>query len=136
MAKRNRKQTPTRRAAGARRTTRRSPTAAGERALAAVRQHWQAAVGSLSAADTELRRQLRTLKKETASRTRTLDAHLKDLQARARKEGRAFARSAEDTVERALGALNIPTRQDVDRLSRKVEELTRKLDRRRGARGR
>jgi hypothetical protein len=76
------------------------------------------------------------LRKETAARRRALNASLRDLQSRARKEGRAFARSAEGTVERALAALNIPSRMEVDRLTRRVEELTRRLNGRRPARAR
>jgi hypothetical protein len=129
MARTRRKATPNGRATGARRAPRRARPA-GERALAVVRQRWQAALGTLSETDSELRRQLRTLRKDTAARTRTLNASLRDLQARARKEGRTLARSAEEAVERTLGALNIPSRQEITRLTRKVEELTRKLDRR------
>lgn len=147
MATPRKKATRARRSAKPRRTARRARPDAGERALAAVREGWQSALGSLSEADGELRRQLRSLRKETALRTRALrketavrtralNATLRDLQARARKEGRAFARSAEDTVERTLAALNIPSRQEVDRLTRKVEELTRKLDGRRPTRAR
>jgi hypothetical protein len=76
------------------------------------------------------------LRKDTAARRRALNATVRDLQSRARKEGRAFVRSAEGTVERALATLNIPSRQEVDRLTRRVEELTHRLDGRRPARAR
>jgi len=133
MAKTTRRSTQGRKSARRRRPAARP---AGERALAALRQRWNGAVGSLSAADAELRRQVLSLKKETTVRTRALNASLADLQARARKETRAFARSAEASVTRALAALNIPTRHEVDRLTRRVEELSRKLDGRRPARAR
>jgi hypothetical protein len=86
-----------------------------------------------SAALRDLRKRL---EKERRRVARTLDARLGEVQARLMKEGRALGRSAEEGVERALGALNIPSRQEVARLTRKVEELTRKLDTRRPARSR
>ena len=51
------------------------------------------------------------------------------LQTRARKERRALARMVDDAVQRTLAALNIPSRQEVHQLTRRVEELSRKVDR-------
>ena len=124
MAKTQRKAAPARRA-GTRKASRRATPDPGQRALRAVRGRWHAALGSLSEAEAELRRKLRALTRETAKRTEAL-----------RREGRAWARSADHAVEHALAALNIPSRQEVDRLTRRVEELTRKLDGRRAARAR
>lgn len=76
------------------------------------------------------------LEKERKKAGRNLDARLKALQKRVAKDSHALGRSAEQAVERALGALNIPSRADVGRLTRKVEELSRKLDRLRPARKR
>jgi hypothetical protein len=86
-----------------------------------------------SAALRDVRKRLETERRRVA---RTLDARMSAVQARLMKEGRALGRSAEEGVERALGALNIPSRQEIARLTRRVEELTRKLDTRRPARAR
>jgi poly(hydroxyalkanoate) granule-associated protein len=60
---------------------------------------------------------------------RTALARLADLQQRARRDGRALGRGVDDAVARALAALNIPTRQEVQELSRRVERLTARVDR-------
>jgi poly(hydroxyalkanoate) granule-associated protein len=54
---------------------------------------------------------------------------LTELQQRARRDGRALGRSVDDAVARALAALNIPTRHEVQELSRRVERLTARVDR-------
>jgi polyhydroxyalkanoate synthesis regulator phasin len=57
------------------------------------------------------------------------EARLALLQARARKERRAFTRAVEDAVQRTLAALNIPSRREVHELTRRIEELSRRIDR-------
>jgi hypothetical protein len=79
------------------------------------------------------------VEKERQKTARALNHRLGALQARMAREGRVWARTAEETVDRALTALNIPSRQEVARLTRKVEELTRQIGghgRRRPARAR
>jgi len=60
---------------------------------------------------------------------RRLEARISQLQERARKERRAITRRVEDTVQSALAALNIPSRHEVHELTRKVDELSRRIDR-------
>jgi hypothetical protein len=55
-------------------------------------------------------------------------ARLAALQQRARRDGRFLGRSIDDAVARALAALNIPTRQEVQELSRRVERLSARVD--------
>jgi hypothetical protein len=55
-------------------------------------------------------------------------ARLAELQQRARRDGRVLGRSIDDAVARALAALNIPTRQEVQELSRRVERLSARVD--------
>jgi hypothetical protein len=55
-------------------------------------------------------------------------ASLRVLQARVLRERETVARAAEDAVQRALAALNIPSRQEVQELSRKVDELSRRIE--------
>jgi polyhydroxyalkanoate synthesis regulator phasin len=58
-----------------------------------------------------------------------VEGRLAGLQSRARKERRVLTRAVEDAVQRALAALNIPTRHEVHALTRRVTELSRKIDR-------
>jgi polyhydroxyalkanoate synthesis regulator phasin len=82
------------------------------------------AAETLGAVRSRLERQRHKAVSEVASR-------LKPLQARARKERQALARAVEDRVRATLTALDIPSRRDVHQLTRRVEELSRKIDRRR-----
>ena len=157
MAKGDRK-TATREAARARKAAREAAEATGQAAAALFRDRWQAAVAALSAAETQVGRQVQALmkdkqltgrdastalrdlrkrlEKERKKAARGLDARIGVLQARVVKEGQALGRSAESAVQRALSALNVPNRADVGRLTRKVEELSRKIDRLRPSRRR
>ena len=56
-------------------------------------------------------------------------AGLAELQKRARRDGRSLSRGVDDAVARALAALNIPTRQEVQELSRQVARLSARVDR-------
>jgi hypothetical protein len=87
-------------------------------------------------ASVALRDLRRRLEKERRKAARQLDARLGVIQTRVMREGQALGRSADAAVERALGALNIPSRKDIGRLTNKVEELSKKLDARRPARRR
>lgn len=69
------------------------------------------------------------LERERKKAFRRVEARLADLQTRARKERRTLTRSVDDAVRRTLAALNIPSRSEVHELSRRVEELSRKIDR-------
>jgi polyhydroxyalkanoate synthesis regulator phasin len=87
-------------------------------------------------ASAALRDVRKRLEKERRKAGKGLEARLNDLQARVVKEGQALRRSSEDAVQRALGALNVPSRQDISRLTRKVDELSRRIDRMRPGRRR
>jgi polyhydroxyalkanoate synthesis regulator phasin len=157
MARRDRNKA-TREAARARKAAREAAQASGQAAAALFRDRWQAAVGALSAAEAQVGRKVQVLmrekkltgrdasvavrdlgkrlEKERKKAGRNLEARLTGLQKRVAKDSQALGRSAEQAVERAMGALNIPSRADVSRLARKVDELSRKLDRLRRARKR
>jgi len=62
------------------------------------------------------------------ARTR-VEARLVQLRQRARRDRRTLSRSVDDTVARALAALNIPTRQEIRQLQRRVEQLTTRVER-------
>lgn len=69
------------------------------------------------------------LERERKSALKQVEGSLAQFQTRARKERRALARTADGAVRRALAALNIPSRSEVHDLTRRVEELSRKIDR-------
>ena len=112
---------------------------------------WSATVEALAAAEAEIQRQIKVLKKkklggeaqeilknlgtrverERKRAMKEFEGRAKDLQARIQKERKVLGRLVRETVEGALASLNIPTRAEVANLTRKVEELSRKIDSRR-----
>jgi hypothetical protein len=68
------------------------------------------------------------LDRESRKAARRLEVGLADIQTRARKESRAFGRMVDDAVQGALAALNIPSRGEVRQLTRRVNQLSRKID--------
>ena len=148
---RNDRKTATREATRARKAAGEAASATGSAAAALFRDRWQAAVQALTAAETQVGKQVQALMKEKHITGKDASAALRDLrkrlekerkkaskdigvrlgqiQERVVKEGQAIRRSSEDAVQRALGALNVPSREDIGRLTRKVEELSKKVDR-------
>jgi hypothetical protein len=114
-----------------------------------LRETWDSALKSLSSAEAELEKQLRAimkgkgiggdaaaklrhlgtrLQRERRRLAREIETRMSALQARVRKERKSFSHMVDDTVRKALAALNIPSRQEIGDLTRKVDELTRKID--------
>jgi hypothetical protein len=60
-----------------------------------------------------------------------LDTRMTAVQARIRKESKSAGRALHDGVHSALAALDIPSRREIGELTRKVDALSRKLDRKR-----
>lgn len=111
---------------------------------------WDGTREALGTAEAALERQLRLLMKRGTARTqqatealmawrsrllrerrkamKQMEERLALLQTRARRERRAMGRYAEEAVQGALAALNIPSRREVHELTRRVEELSRKID--------
>jgi hypothetical protein len=77
------------------------------------------------------------VERERRRAMKRLEAEVSSLQSRAKKERRAMGRMVDEAVQGALAALNIPSRHEVHELTRRVEELSRKIDgfRRAPARG-
>lgn len=69
------------------------------------------------------------LERERKSALKQVEGRFAEFQARARKERRNLTRTADAAVRRALAALNIPSRNEVHELTKRVEELSRKIDR-------
>jgi hypothetical protein len=68
------------------------------------------------------------VERERRRAVKKLEAEMVKLQSRAKKERRAIGRMVDDAVKGALAALNIPSRNEVHELTRRVEELSRKID--------
>lgn len=127
----------------------RAAASPASRAQKAVREAWDSTLQGLTRAEAEIEKQVRALLKKnkinvddaaemllklrsSAAKERKrgmkeLEARLKVLQARVKKEGVNVAKLAEEGVQSALAALNIPSRREVAELTRKVEELSRRL---------
>lgn len=134
----------------ARKSTARAPRSRRRAGNARLADGWQQARRTLAAAEKRVEREVRSLVERSGidvqQATRTLrgwrqrldrerrsalaqvGARVQSLQARARKERRQIGRTAEAAVRRALAALNIPSRREVQELTRRVEELSRKID--------
>lgn len=69
------------------------------------------------------------LGREGRSARKRAMARLAELQKRARRDGRQIRSGVDDAVARALAALNIPSRREVQELSRRVEQLSARIDR-------
>jgi polyhydroxyalkanoate synthesis regulator phasin len=68
------------------------------------------------------------LERERRRALKRFESELSLVQSRAKKERRAMARMVDDAVQGALAALNIPSRKEVHELTRRVEDLSRKID--------
>ena len=113
-----------------RRSASRPYVAAAATVPAWLREHGGALVG-------QIRRALDT---EGRKAYRRLEVRLADLQQRLGRDTQSLGRRVDETVRGALARLNIPSRREIADLTRKVEELSRKIDafqarsRKRGAR--
>ena len=114
-----------------------------------IRETWSQTVASLASAEAAVEKQVRRLlrrnrigtkdaatllrdvnalvTRERKKAGRRLESRLSALQARARKERAAVARMARHAAQGALAALNIPSRKEVQDLTRKVDQLSRKI---------
>jgi hypothetical protein len=68
------------------------------------------------------------MEKERRKAMKRVEAEFATLQVRAKKERRAMGRMVDEAVQGALAALNIPSRHEVHELTRRVEDLSRKID--------
>ncbi len=115
-----------------------------------IRETWETVVEALSSAEAGAERQLRVLlarkgikpadaraalasfrkraEKERRKAAREIDARLTTLQERLSHERKNLARRVEEAVRGTLVALNIPSRHEVSELTRKVAELSHKID--------
>lgn len=122
------------------------PRSTGDR----LRDTWYATLSALTSAEENLEQQVRLLLKRNKISTKDasgmiddvrsligrerkralkeLEARIGTLQGRVRKERKALSRLVSDTVQGTLSRFNIPSRQEVAELTRKVDQLSRKID--------
>jgi polyhydroxyalkanoate synthesis regulator phasin len=121
-----------------------------QRPVDRLRETWKATLGALASAQRAMEKQARALVKRNqissreasrmlrelrsrAERERSkaltaLEGGVQSLQARLKKDRKAAGLMVQDAVQSGLAALNIPSRQEIADLTRKVEALSRKLD--------
>jgi polyhydroxyalkanoate synthesis regulator phasin len=131
-------------------TVRAKRRARSGKAASALATTWKDTREALGSAEAAMQRRVRALVKKGGARTqragealkawrsrlererrkamKQLEAQLATLQSRTRRERKALGRMAEDAVQNALAALNIPSRHEIHELTRRVEELSRKID--------
>jgi len=94
---------------------------------------WKDTQAALSSAEATVEKRVKTwshrLERERKKALKQIEGRLAVLQTRAKKERRAVSRMVDDAVQRTLAALNIPSRQEVQALTRRVEELSGRIDR-------
>lgn len=68
------------------------------------------------------------LSKQTHSIRKDLAHRVSDIGTRVEKERKSLGLKVEGAVKTTLASLNIPTRSEINLLTRRVEELSRKID--------
>ena len=115
-----------------------------------LRDTWHSTLVALTTAEQEVEKQIRQLLKrnriqpkdaadmlrqlgsradvERRKAMKELDSRLGDLQSRMKKERRVVGRAVGEAVSGALASLNIPSRREVTELTKKVDDLGKKID--------
>jgi len=115
-----------------------------------LRETWGAAVTALTSAEEEMARQLRRMlrrnritpadaatalaelrvrfARERVRARRRIDSGAADIAARLDHERKSVTRALDAAAHRALASFNIPSRQEVAQLTRKVDELSRRIE--------
>jgi polyhydroxyalkanoate synthesis regulator phasin len=124
--------------------------ARGQEAGRGLRQTWDSALAALTQAEADVAKQVRRLMKRNRidasdasslleslnaglergrqAAARGLETRAQEVQARLAKERKNLSRAVDDAVQNALATFNIPSRKELAELTRKVEQLTRKVD--------
>ena len=111
----------------AKRSARRAATNARSAGLM-MRETWGAAVTALTAAEEEMARQLGQLLRRNRITAKDAGAALAGLRTRLERERRSLGRTRDAAVHGALARVNVPSRQEVAELTRKVDELSRRIE--------
>jgi poly(hydroxyalkanoate) granule-associated protein len=114
-------------AAKARRSARkavRSARTAGDM----MKEAWGAAVTALGAAEEETARQLRRLLRRNRITAEDAASTIAGLRVRLVRERKNLGRTFDSAVHGALATINVPSRKEVAELTRKVEELSARIE--------
>jgi polyhydroxyalkanoate synthesis regulator phasin len=95
---------------------------------AMMRETWGAAVTAVTAAEEEMARQLGRLLRRNKITPRDAGAVVAGLRARLQRERRNLGRTLDAAVHGALASINVPSRREVAELTRKVDELSRRIE--------
>lgn len=105
----------------------------GRDAKSRLEKTWKDTQAALVSAEAKVEKRVKTwsqgLERERKKALKQVEGRLAVLQTRAKKERRAVTRMVDDAVQRTLAALNIPSRHEVQELTRRVEELSSRIDR-------
>lgn len=134
----------------ARRTSPRRQSTGTSTAQNRFRNTWEVAVARVTEAEARVQKEVRALlrrskigtqdaatmlrdvralvERERKKGLKQLEGRLAALQSRVRTERKNAARTIEGAVQGALARFNIPSRQEVQELTRKVNELSRKIE--------
>jgi polyhydroxyalkanoate synthesis regulator phasin len=115
-----------------------------------IEETWTATLAALTRAEAELEKQVKALIKknkipvadatrllndfqarvarERKNARKDLETWLRGMQTRVKKERSHVTKLANEAVQSALATFNIPSRKEVADLTRKVDELSKKID--------
>jgi poly(hydroxyalkanoate) granule-associated protein len=114
-----------------------------------IKEKWETTVKSIASAQSQMEKQIQRLvrrnklggdaakllkdireraEREGRKAAKSVESRLSALQERVDKERKNLGRLIDDGVHATLVALNIPSRQEVAELTRKVDQLSRKID--------
>lgn len=103
-----------------------------QKAADRLRETWSQTVASLASAEVAVEKQVRRLLQRNRISTQDASTLLEHVNALVSRERKVVARMAGQAAQSALATFNIPSRQEVQELTRKVDQLSRKIDSVRG----
>jgi polyhydroxyalkanoate synthesis regulator phasin len=93
-----------------------------------MRDTWSAAIDALGAAEEETARQLGRLLRRNRITAEDARAAIAGLRTRLDRERRSLGQTFGNAVHGALASMNVPSRQEVADLTRKVDELSGRIE--------
>jgi poly(hydroxyalkanoate) granule-associated protein len=90
---------------------------------------WSQALVTVGAAEDEVRKLLERLSEVVEIKPEDVKHYGKELSERLRTQRKDLEKSVEDGVRKALGRLKIPSREEVDALRGKLDDLSARLER-------
>jgi polyhydroxyalkanoate synthesis regulator phasin len=90
---------------------------------------WSQALVAVGGAEDEVKKLLERLSEVVELKPDDLQRYGKELSERLRSQRKELERSVEDGIRKALGHLKIPSREEVDALRQKLDEVAARIDR-------